>query len=99
MGLWLVAPELSVEPYAPLEVELTYAFGQRLWGQGLAFEACQAMIDYAFGDLRLRRLVTSCHPDNERARRLQLRLGMHQVWNPHPYSPGWEGILENNTLP
>jgi ribosomal-protein-alanine N-acetyltransferase len=98
VGHWL---RLESEPGRsdnPLEVELTYAFGRAYWGQGYAAEACRPMIDYAFRDLRLRRLVTGCHPDNDRASRLQDRLGMRKERNLHPDWPGWVGILDNDTI-
>jgi hypothetical protein len=53
-------------PFNPLEVELAFAFGRRFWGQGYAFEACQAVIRYAFDDLQLRRLVGGAALENER---------------------------------
>jgi RimJ/RimL family protein N-acetyltransferase len=92
---------LESEPdhrFYPLEVELTYALGQAHWGKGYAYEACVAMIGYAFRDLRLRRLVTGCHPDNLRASRLQDRLGMRKERNLHPNYPRLEGILENHLV-
>lgn len=84
-------------PYPPLDVELTYAFGKRHWGQGYAKEACLAMIDYAFEDVRLGRLVTGCDPENERAGRLQTSLGMRKERNVHPDADPTEhiGILDN----
>jgi RimJ/RimL family protein N-acetyltransferase len=92
---------LESEPehrYYPVEVELTYALGKEYWGQGFASEACRAMIDYAFRELRLRRLVTGCHPDNVRASRLQDRLGMRKERNLHPDYQRLEGILENDRV-
>jgi RimJ/RimL family protein N-acetyltransferase len=94
VGDWLIMEgEPEHRTFAPLEVELTYAFGRAHWGQGYATEACRAMIAYAFGDLRLRRLVTGWHPENVRARRLQDRLGMRQVRNLH--DAGSVGVLDN----
>jgi ribosomal-protein-alanine N-acetyltransferase len=58
-----------------LEVELAFAFGKRFWGKSYAYEACQAMIRYAFVDLRLPRLVGGAHGDNIRSANLQRRLG------------------------
>jgi ribosomal-protein-alanine N-acetyltransferase len=96
VGHWMILEgEPDQRTYAPLEVELTYAFGRAHWGRGYAAEACRAMIEYAFGELRLRRLVTGCHPENLRARRLQDRLGMRQVRNLHPRNPGSVGVLDN----
>ena len=101
-GLWLSlesTPE-DLRKYAPLEVELTYAFGKAHWGKGYAYEACLAMIDYAFRDLRLRRLVTGADPANVRARKLQARLGMRRERNLKADSPDTEteGVLDNDRI-
>ncbi len=104
-----VAPWLMLEStpedrrkFAPLEVELTYAFGKAHWGKGYAYEACLPMIDYAFRDLRLRRLVTGVDPKNVRARKLQDRLGMQRERNLHPDCPPEEqeseGVLYNDRI-
>jgi RimJ/RimL family protein N-acetyltransferase len=58
-----------------LEVELAFAFGRRFWGKSFAYEACRAMIRYAFVDLRLPRLVGGAHRENVRSANLQRRLG------------------------
>ncbi len=82
-----------------IEVELTYAFGKSAWGKGYAYEACLPLIDYAFSDLRLWRLVTACDRENRRARKLQDRLGMIQERNLHPDWPDdTEGVLYNDRV-
>src|ERR1043165_5829023 len=80
-------------PFNSLEVELAFAFGRRYWGQGYAFEACQAVIRYAFDDLRLRRLVGGAALENERSRKLQERLGFRVETNTHPDWPGYVSVL------
>lgn len=81
----------------PLEVELSFAFGQRYWGQGYAFEASQAMIRYAFEELKLPRLVGGAALENKPSWKLQERLGYTLIartdW------PGYVTVLENNALP
>ena len=59
-----------------------------------------AMIDYAFRDLRLRRLVTGADPANVRARKLQARLGMRRERNLKADSPDTEteGVLYNDRI-
>jgi ribosomal-protein-alanine N-acetyltransferase len=59
---WRDAP-----PYNPLEVEFSHAFGRAHRGRGYEEEAGAAAIAYAFGDLRLARLVSGA---DETARRL-----------------------------
>lgn len=75
-----VLDPLSIEPPVPspfhtIEVELAFAFGKAYWGRGLAYEACLPMIDYAFRELKLPRLVGGAHRDNIRSQRLHGRLG------------------------
>jgi [ribosomal protein S5]-alanine N-acetyltransferase len=82
-------------PFNPLEVELAFAFGRRFWGQGYAFEACQAVIRYAFDDLRLRRLVGGAALENERSANFHRRLGFRVELSSNPDSPGYVTILDN----
>jgi RimJ/RimL family protein N-acetyltransferase len=69
---WANEPEPR---FNPLEVELAFAFGRQYWGLGYAYEACQAMIQYAFTELRLPRLVGGARRENSRSVNLQRRLG------------------------
>jgi RimJ/RimL family protein N-acetyltransferase len=59
---WRGAP-----PYNPLEVEFSHAFGRAHRGHGYEDEAGAAAIAYAFGEMRLGRLVSGA---DETARRL-----------------------------
>ncbi|HEU4325148.1 MAG TPA: GNAT family N-acetyltransferase [Roseiflexaceae bacterium] len=81
------------QPFNSVEVELAFAFGRRFWGQGYATEACRAMIAYAFGALRLRRLVGGAHRPNERSVNLQRRLGYRVEDN--LLGTGYVTILDN----
>jgi RimJ/RimL family protein N-acetyltransferase len=93
-------------PYNALEVELAFAFGRRSWGKGLAYEACQAMIRYAFADLRLPRLVGGAMTGNVRSVNLHRRLGYRVEKNLAPppahhsrwVDSGWVAILDNNEI-
>lgn len=62
-------------PFGTIEVELAFAFGKPYWGQGFAYEACVALVDYAFLDLKLPRLVGGAMAENARSLALQRRLG------------------------
>ncbi|HOU11760.1 MAG TPA: GNAT family N-acetyltransferase [Anaerolineae bacterium] len=69
---------LPGEPATPcnaLEVELAFALGAAYWGQGLAFEACQPVIRYAFEALKVPRLMSGIVMTNERSIDLHKRLG------------------------
>lgn len=54
---------------------LGYKIAERAEGQGLMREALTAAIDYAFGTLRLHRIMANYVPTNERSGRLLRRLG------------------------
>jgi ribosomal-protein-alanine N-acetyltransferase len=83
-------------PHNEVEVELSFALGQRFWKKGYAFEASQAMIRYAFDELKLPQLVGGAHLENERSRKLQERLGYRVELNAHPDWPGYATILQND---
>jgi RimJ/RimL family protein N-acetyltransferase len=65
---WRHAP-----PFSPLEVEFSHAFGREHTGEGYEQEAGAAAIGYAFGEMRLARLISGV---SEIARRLG--------FGPHP---------------
>jgi ribosomal-protein-alanine N-acetyltransferase len=56
------------------EVDLGYRFLPSFWGMGLATESALATIDYARGELGLRRLVGWVHPDNVASARVLTKL-------------------------
>jgi ribosomal-protein-alanine N-acetyltransferase len=58
--------------------ELGFALGQAAWGHGYMSEALQALLDYAFGPVGLRRLEADIDPRNEPSLRLVERLGFRR---------------------
>lgn len=83
-------------PFNTIDVELAFAFGKAYWGHGYALEACQRMVDYAFGKLKLSRLVGGVMEENERSISLHRRLGYRFVKNPNRKDPvGLIAVLEN----
>lgn len=58
------------------ETELGYDFRSDYWGQGLATEAACAVRDYAFGTLKLPRLVSLIRAGNLASRRVAEKVGM-----------------------
>jgi RimJ/RimL family protein N-acetyltransferase len=86
MGLWALelkdASEFlgqvglfPVEGKGP-EVEVAYELAPRAWGHGYATEAARALVDYGFGELRLRRIVALILPDNARSRNVASKCGL-----------------------
>ena len=77
-----------------LEVELGYAIGAAYQRNGYATEAGKALIQYAFEDLRLRRLISGAdEKTNPASHRLAIKLGFQMVRNLHPKWPGTVGVL------
>lgn len=55
---------------------LGYAIGRSYWGRGLAVEAAEAILGWAFGGLNLERVWASTSPENLRSQRVLQKLGM-----------------------
>jgi RimJ/RimL family protein N-acetyltransferase len=90
-------PSFDPTPHFTNEVGLFWALFPEQWGHGYATEAAAAMIAYAFGTLRLRRIVATTEHDNTRSTNVMRRLGMRLERNPRP-EPAWfqtVGILDN----
>ncbi len=81
------------------EVGLFWAIATPHRRQGYAAEAGQALVDYAFASLNLRRIVATTDYDNEGSIGVMRRLGMRIERNPNPGQPPYlqvVGILENS---
>jgi [ribosomal protein S5]-alanine N-acetyltransferase len=92
-------PGEAEAPTCSMEVELAFAFGKAHWGRGYATEACRALIDYAFGTLKIPRLLGGAELANDRSVALQRRLGFIVHPNVHPNYPGsWVTVLTNPML-
>ncbi len=74
-------PEDPFPPFNPIEVELSFAFGQSFWGQGYALEASRRIIDYAFQTLGMPRLVSGIKKQNLRSIRFHEKLGYRVTKN------------------
>ena len=57
------------------ELALRYAFHKRFWGQGLASEAAQSIVDHAFRRLGLAHLVSFVGMPNVASHRVMRKLG------------------------
>lgn len=69
--------------------------------QGYAAEAAQALIDYGFRTMNLRRIIATTEYDNIGSQAVMRKLGMTIEQNPTPDNPPWfqvVGILYNPTI-
>lgn len=58
------------------EVEVAYTITQEYWGQGLATEAAQAILQYGFEKLKLPHLICLIDPDNIASQKVAEKIGM-----------------------
>jgi RimJ/RimL family protein N-acetyltransferase len=65
--------------------ELGYIFNPKYQGRGLATEAGRALIEYAFTEMKVHRIVANCNPEHQKSWRLAERLGLQR-----------EGVLKQN---
>ena len=80
------------------EVGLFYAVFPSRQRQGIASEAAQALVDYAFQHLNLKRIIATTDYDNQASIGVMKKLGMRIAKNPLA-EPAWlqvVGVLENN---
>jgi RimJ/RimL family protein N-acetyltransferase len=81
---------------ATAEVGLLWLIDPAYQGKGYASEAAQTLIDYAFGQMRLQRLIATTAYDNPASQAVMRKLGMAIERNPFPDPPWLQvvGILE-----
>ncbi len=58
------------------EVEVAYLLAKEYWGQGLGTEAAQAIVQYAFEQLKLSRLICMIYPENQASVKVARNIGM-----------------------
>ncbi len=62
------------QPSHFLTWELGYVFNAKFQGKGYATESCEQILEYAFEDLGVRRIIAKCNPKNAASWRLLERL-------------------------
>ena len=62
-------------PFTPC-VEIGWRLAAEHWGKGLATEGARAVVEHAFGVLRLQDLVSFTVEANQRSRRVMEKFGM-----------------------
>jgi [ribosomal protein S5]-alanine N-acetyltransferase len=103
LGPWEQLPGLA--PGAPRPGQrFTPAFGlywavaPAFQNQGFATEAARAMLDYAFRQINLSRIIATTSYDNLASQAVMRRLGMRLERNPFPDPPWFQvaGILDHD---
>jgi RimJ/RimL family protein N-acetyltransferase len=91
------APSSRQSLYTP-EFGLFYALSPAYRRRGYTTEAVQAMIDYAFRELHLKRILAETNYDNLASMGVMRKLGMRIEKNPLPEPPWLQvvGVLENH---
>lgn len=67
-----------VEPLSSRTFELGFIFNPRYQRLGLATEAAAALIDHAFAQLDVHRVIAECHPDNVASTRVLEKVGLER---------------------
>jgi len=58
--------------------EVGYVFNDKYWGSGYASESLSALLDYAFVNLNVRRIIAKCDSQNTPSWKLLERVGMRR---------------------
>ena len=77
--------------------EIGYWIGRPFWGQGYCTEAAQALLEYGFGELGLRRIHGRCLSRNPASGRVMLKIGMQHEGCLRGHCLKW-GIYEDAEL-
>jgi RimJ/RimL family protein N-acetyltransferase len=77
---------------AQAEVGLMWAINPEQWRKGYAHETALALLDYAFNELRLRRVIATTEHDNIASQAVMRKLGMQIETNSFP-EPPWHQVL------
>lgn len=74
------------------EVDLGYRFLPEFWGHGIATEASQAILNYGFDVLKLKRIIAIAVKENKASIRVMEKIGM-QFDKFAPYEPGGDDVI------
>jgi [ribosomal protein S5]-alanine N-acetyltransferase len=69
------------------EPELWYELTRKAWGRGIATEAAQACVRYAFEEVGMERVIAGADAPNAASLRVIEKLGMKYLGNINPSAP------------
>ncbi|QIL46457.1 GNAT family N-acetyltransferase [Vagococcus coleopterorum] len=74
-----VIGHLYFEPFfGDHSYEIGWVFNQAYQGNGYAFEAAQALMDWGFKEKGIHRVIATCQPENSSSYKLMEKLGMRR---------------------
>lgn len=95
-GLMMLPPAHGPDqPDDPTVADLGYRFARRYWRQGLATEASQELLRYAFESVRMERVIAQTMAVNQASRGVMRAIGMRHV---RTYFPAWDDPLPGSEL-
>lgn len=92
---WILFEGERDSPYVQWDVDLACVLEESSWDQAFETEACRAMVDYAFSEMRLARIVNHLDEADIPAIRLAESLGFRIGPNFHPGYGGLVAELDN----
>lgn len=73
---WVTLAVSGFLPQILPSVEIGWRFRRTCWGRGYATEAAAPLLEFAFAEAGLDRVVSIRHPGNDRSRRVMEKLGL-----------------------
>ena len=70
------------------QIEIRFAFMPEFWGQGIASEITEALIDFAKNKLKLKKIVAGNGLNNEKSARVLIKYGFRHIKNITPEGYG-----------
>ncbi len=70
-----LTPDYDSYVFKPTVYELGYSIDDEFWGMGIAVEACNLLLDYAFQELKVKEVIAKHSEQNFRSKRVLEKLG------------------------